>query len=81
MKTVEELENEKKLYLDAIDILDTITEEENSIERTDDQFQYYESWATSDIKKELSAKIGEIDVQLGYIDESDDNGGSASVED
>lgn len=57
------LEENKQLLLDAIDILDTITEEENDIKRTDNDFKYYESWATSDIKKELTSKLGEIIVQ------------------
>ena len=60
------LTEQKQLFMDAINILDTITEEENNIKRTDDDFKYYETWATSDIKKELTSKIGEIDVILTY---------------
>ena len=69
-KTITELQQDKKLLLDAIDILDKITEEENDVKRTDTDFQYYESWATSDIKKELTSKIGEIDVQLEYNEDN-----------
>lgn len=66
-KTVEELEKDKELLLTAIDILDTITEKENTdIKRTDDDFEYYETWSTKDIKHELTSKIGEIDVMLKY---------------
>lgn len=64
MKTINELEDEKQLYIEAISILDTITEEETGKDRTDEEFQYYESWATSDMKKELTSKIGEIEVQI-----------------
>lgn len=63
------LEETKQLLLDAIDILDTITEEENDIKRTDEDFKYYETWATSDIKKELTSKLGEIIVQQEYIED------------
>lgn len=71
MKTVEELQDDKSLLLQAISILDTITEEETGKQRTDDEFGFYESWATSDIKKELTSKIGEIEVQLEYMDSDD----------
>lgn len=71
-KTIEEYKQEKELLINAIDILDTITEEENGeINRTDDDFTYYETWATSDIKKELNSKIGEIEVQIKYLEEDD----------
>lgn len=63
------LTEQKKLLMNAIDILDTITEEENGINRTDDDFTYYETWATTDLKKELTSKIGEIEVQLTYEQE------------
>ena len=66
-KTITELEEDKKLLLQVIDLLDTITEQENDIERTDDDFKYYETWATSDIKKELTSNIGSIDVQIEYL--------------
>lgn len=69
-KTIEELNQDKTLFLQAIDILDTITEEENNITRTQEDFQYYETWATSDIKKELTSKIGEIDVQIENINKT-----------
>lgn len=70
-KTIEELQQDKELLLQAINILDTITEEENNIKRTDEEFQYYETWATSDIKKELTSKIGEIDVQLINLEQAE----------
>ncbi len=70
-KTIEELQQDKELLLNAINILDTITEEENNIKRTDEEFQYYETWATSDIKKELTSKIGEIDVQLINLEQAE----------
>lgn len=70
-KTIEELQQDKELLLSAISILDTITEEENNIKRTDEEFQYYETWATSDIKKELTSKIGEIDVQLINLEQAE----------
>lgn len=73
-KTITELEKDKELLLTAIDILDTITEEENQVNRTDEDFQYYETWATSDIKKELTSKIGEIDVQLEYTEDENTEG-------
>lgn len=63
------LAEQKKLLMNAIDILDTITEEENGINRTNDDFKYYETWATTDLKKELTSKIGEIEVQLAYEQE------------
>lgn len=72
-KTIEELKEDKSLLLQAISILDTITEEETGKQRTDDEFGFYESWATSDMKKELTSKIGEIEVQLEYLNESDES--------
>jgi len=68
MKTVEQLKEDKQLLLEAINILDTITEEENNheVKRTDDNFQLYETWAVTDVKQEINSKIGEIEVQLGY---------------
>ena len=65
-KTIEELQQDKELLLQAINILDTITEEEKNVNRIDEDFEYYETYATTDIKKELTSKIGEIDVQLQY---------------
>ena len=50
-KTINELQEDKNLLLQAISILDPITEEETGKTRTDTDFNYYESWATSDIKK------------------------------
>ena len=73
-KTINELQEDKNLLLQAISILDTITEEETGKQRTDDEFGFYESWATTDIKKELTSKIGEIEVQLEYMNESDESG-------
>ena len=71
-KTINELEQEQELLLEAINILDTITEQENpDTNRTDDEFQYYETWATTDIKKELQAKIGEIVVTIQNLEEGD----------
>ena len=66
-KTINELQEDKNLLLQAISILDTITEEETGKERTMEDFGFYESWATTDLKKELMAKIGEIEVQLEYL--------------
>ncbi len=68
MKTVEQLKEDKQLLLEAINILDTITEEENNheVKRTDDDFQLYETWAVTDVKQEINSKIGEIEVQLEY---------------
>lgn len=71
-KTINELEQEQELLLTAINILDTITEQENpNTNRTDDEFQYYETWATTDIKKELQAKIGEIVVTIQNLESGD----------
>ena len=71
-KTINELEQEQELLLTAINILDTITEQENpDTNRTDDEFQYYETWATTDIKKELQAKIGEIVVTIQNLESGD----------
>jgi len=79
-KTIEELQQDKELLLSAISILDTITEEENNIKRTDEEFQYYETWATSDIKKELTSKIGEIDVQLINLEQAETQETPATAE-
>ncbi len=71
-KTINELEQEQELLLEAINILDTITEQENpDTNRNDDDFIYYETWATSDIKKELQAKIGEIVVTIQNLESGD----------
>lgn len=68
-KTINELTEEQKLLLEAINILDTITEQENpNTNRNDDDFTYYETWATNDIKKELQAKIGEIVVNIQNLE-------------
>lgn len=72
MKTITELEEDKKTLLEAINILDEITEQETGKKRTDEDFTYYESWATSEIKQELNAKIGEIIVQIGYTDNEEE---------
>lgn len=72
MKTITELKEDKQLLLDAINILDTITEEENeNITRTDDDFELYESWAITDAKKEIMSKIGLIEVQLTQQEEEE----------
>ena len=79
-KTIEELKEDKELLLQAIDILDTITEEENDIKRTEEDFTFYETWATTDIKKELTSKIGEIDVQIEYADDDTDTNNSNTTD-
>lgn len=73
MKTITELKEDKQLLLDAINILDTITEEENEdITRTDDDFTLYESWAITDAKNEIMSKIGMIEVQLTQQEEEEE---------
>lgn len=70
-KTIEELTENKQLLLNAIDILDTITEEENEgIKRTDEDFKCFETWSTTDVKNELQSKIGEIDVLIENLNKT-----------
>ena len=64
MKTIEELRADQELLITAVNILDKITMEENDISREDADFTAYESWAVTDVKNELQAKIGELQVLI-----------------
>lgn len=74
MKTINELKEDQALLIEAVNILDTITEEENdnTINRVDEDFTLYESWAVTDVKNELQAKIGELQVLIEYQDGNND---------
>ena len=76
MKTITELKADQELLITAVNILDKITMEENDISREDADFTAYESWAVTDVKNELQAKIGELQVlieyQQGNTDEADE---------
>ncbi|WP_323736256.1 hypothetical protein PXD04_10295 [Methanosphaera sp. ISO3-F5] len=58
------LQEDKTLLLNAINILDTITENNTGKNRTDTDFKDYETWATRDIKRELTSMLGEIEVEI-----------------
>lgn len=58
------LQDSKTLLLQAINILDTITENTTGKNRTDPDFKDYETWATNDMKKELTSMLGEIEVEI-----------------
>ena len=66
MKTITELKADQELLITAVNILDKITMEENDISREDADFTAYESWAVTDVKNELQAKIGELQVLIEY---------------
>ena len=73
MKTITELRQDQELLIEAVNILDKITCEENNITRADADFTLYESWAVTDVKNELQAKIGELQVLIEYEDGNNDD--------
>ena len=73
MKTITELRQDQELLIEAVNILDRITCEENDISREDADFTLYESWAVADVKNELQAKIGELQVLIEYQDGNNDD--------
>ena len=73
MKTITELRQDQELLIEAVNILDRITCEENNITRVDADFALYESWAVADVKNELQAKIGELQVLIEYQDGNNDD--------
>ena len=80
MKTIEELRADQELLITAVNILDKITMEENDISREDADFTAYESWAVTDVKNELQAKIGELQVLIEYQEGNNDANEDDKVE-